>query len=112
LLGRAETPEARGMKGKKLSPDKELGGDKDKAQETGSSTSLDFDGMRAYLAYMMDTYGDKGLAAMGDNHDREAFDRHDELLHGGQHHGIRAVRLRQLYNDIRDMLERHNEPLQ
>jgi hypothetical protein len=49
---------------------------------------------------------------MGDNHDREAFDRHDELLHGGQHHGIRAVRLRQLYNDIRDMLERHNEPLQ
>jgi hypothetical protein len=104
LLGETGAMDFRGDKGKGEEKDEDKGARK-------ASTSLDFDGMRRFLGYMEDTYGDKGLAAMGEASDKLAFNLHDELLHGGQHHGIRPVRLRQLYNDVRDKLLEHEETL-
>jgi hypothetical protein len=89
---------------------------KKKAPEEGkqkeSTPSLDFDAMRQFLKDMDDEIGGAGLSVMGDDRHREWFNRHDELLHGGQHHGVRKVKLRQLYNDVRDKLEEHGEKTQ
>lgn len=80
-----------------------------KDEEESTTSSLDFEGMRQFLQEMDDTFGASGLSQMGDKRHKWVFDRHDGLLHGGQHHGVRNVKLRQLYNDIRDKLVEHGE---
>ncbi len=77
-----------------------------------TESKLDFDGMRAFLKLMDETFSTQQLAMMGDKAHAWVFNTHDELLHGGKHHGIRPVKLRQLYNDIRDKLTDNDEPLQ
>jgi len=81
-----------------------------KAKEKESSSSLDFDGMRQFRKDMNDTFSKQELALWGASRHKEWFDRHDDLLHGGSHHGVRAVQLRTLYNDVRAKLEDAGEP--
>jgi len=85
---------------------------KEEGKEKESSPSLDFDAMRKFLKDMDEEFVGPGLSAWGDDRHKEWFNRHDELLHGVAHHGVRHVKLRQLYNDVRDKLEEHGEKTQ
>ena len=88
-----------------------LGQKKEEPTETSELSSLDFDGMRQFLRDMDENFSAQQLSQYGGNAHTWCFNRHDDLLHSGQHHGVRHVRLRQLYNDIRDKLLENDESL-